>query len=68
MLILGLLGMYFDAAVVFVINSSLFFRLTMAILCFPLVLPLTEVFYIAVSMSKSKKEGKMEDLAGYFDK
>ena len=33
MLILGLLGMYFDAAVVFVKKSSLFFRLAMAILC-----------------------------------
>ena len=33
MLILGLLGMYFDAAVVFVKNSSLLFRLTVAILC-----------------------------------
>ena len=33
MLILGLLGMYFDAAVVFVTKSSLFFRLAMAILC-----------------------------------
>ena len=33
MLILGLLGMYFDAAVVFVRNSSLFFRLAVAILC-----------------------------------
>ena len=33
MQILGLLGMYFDAAVVFVTNSSLLFRLTMAILC-----------------------------------
>ena len=32
MLILGLLGMYFDAAVVFVTNSSLFFRLAAAIL------------------------------------
>ena len=32
MLILGLLGMYFDAAVVFVTNSSLFFRLAVAIL------------------------------------
>ena len=27
MLILGLLGMYFDAAVVFVMNSSLFFQI-----------------------------------------
>ena len=34
MLILGLLGMYFDAAVVFVTNSSLLFRLAVAILCF----------------------------------
>ena len=33
MLILGLLGMYFDAAVVFVTNSKLFFRLAVAILC-----------------------------------
>ena len=32
MLILGLLGMYFDAAVVFVMKSSLLFRLTVAIL------------------------------------
>ena len=34
MLILGLLGMYFDAAVIFVMNSSLLFRLAVAILCF----------------------------------
>ena len=33
MLILGLLGMYFDAAVVFVTKSSLLFRLAVAILC-----------------------------------
>ena len=33
MLILGLLGMYFDAAVVFLPNSSLLFRLAVAILC-----------------------------------
>ena len=33
MQILGLLGTYFDAAVVFVTNSSLLFRLAMAILC-----------------------------------
>ena len=33
MLILGLLGMYFDAAVVFVTKSSLLFRLALAILC-----------------------------------
>ena len=33
MLLLGLLGMYFDAAVVFVMKSSLFFRLAVAILC-----------------------------------
>ena len=32
MLILGLLGMYFDAAVVFVTKSLLFFRLALAIL------------------------------------
>ena len=33
MLILGLLGMYFNAAVVFVMKSSLLFRLAVAILC-----------------------------------
>ena len=33
MLILGLLGMYFDAAVVFVTSQTLLFRLAMAILC-----------------------------------
>ena len=32
MQILGLLGMFFDAAVVFVTNSSLLFRFAMAIL------------------------------------
>ena len=34
MLILGLLGMYFDAAVVFVISQTLLLRLGLAILCF----------------------------------
>ena len=34
MLILGLLGMYFDAVVVFVTKSSLLFRLAVAILCY----------------------------------
>ena len=33
MQILGLLGMYFDTVVVFVINSSLLFRFAVAILC-----------------------------------
>ena len=35
MLILVLLGMYFDAAVVFVTKSSLLFRLAVTILCPP---------------------------------
>ena len=34
MLILGLLGIYFDAVVVFVTKSSLLFRLAVAILCY----------------------------------
>jgi hypothetical protein len=34
MLILGLLGMYFDAAVVIGVVSLLLFRLPMAILCY----------------------------------
>ena len=33
MLIVGLLGMYFDAAVVFVTSQTLFLRLALAILC-----------------------------------
>ena len=33
MQILGLLGMYFDAAAVFVTNSSLLFKFAKAILC-----------------------------------
>ena len=33
MLILGLLGMYFDAAVVFVTSQTLLFRLALAMLC-----------------------------------
>jgi hypothetical protein len=33
MLILGLLGMYFDGAVVFVTSQTLLFRLALAILC-----------------------------------
>ena len=33
MLILGLLGMYFDAVVVFFTISSLLFRMAMAVLC-----------------------------------
>ena len=33
MQILGLLGIYFDAAVVFVTSHSLLFRLSLAILC-----------------------------------
>ena len=33
MQILGLLGMYFDAVVVFVTNSSLLVRFSVAILC-----------------------------------
>ena len=33
MQIVGLLGMYFDAAVVFVINSLIVFRFALAIMC-----------------------------------
>ena len=33
MLILGFLGMYFDAVVVFIINFPLLFRFGLAILC-----------------------------------
>ena len=42
MQILDLLGMYFDAAVVFVTNFSLLFRLAMAILCMKAGQPLID--------------------------
>ena len=35
MQVLGLLDMYFDAAVVFVTSHSLLFKLALAILCYP---------------------------------
>ena len=38
MLILGLLGMYFDAAVVFVTSQTLFLRLALAILWVDLII------------------------------
>ena len=44
MLILGLLGMYFDAAVVFVTNSKLFLRLAVAILCYIPLMKSTTLF------------------------
>jgi hypothetical protein len=37
MLILGLLGMYFDAVLVFVTSQTLFLRLALAILCLGLL-------------------------------
>ena len=45
MQILGLLGMYFDAAVEFVTNSSLLFRLAMAILWYNFQIPNKEHTY-----------------------
>ena len=46
MQILGLFAMYFDAAVVFVTNSSLLFRLAMAIMFEARVKPIfTESFF-----------------------
>ena len=53
MLILGLLGMYFDAAVVFVTNSQLFFRLAVAILCIQ-ILPQTSESLLLHSGFKSR--------------
>ena len=48
MLILGLLGMYFDAAVVFFTISSLLFRMAVAVLCYGMTNKLAqngEVFF-----------------------
>ena len=50
MLILGLLGMYFDAVVVIVTSQTLLFRLALAILCFALLtLRKTKVLKAGVS-------------------
>ena len=46
MLILGLLGMYFDAAVVFVTNSQIFLRLAVAIQWLPCILTIELHFQI----------------------
>ena len=56
MLIPGLLGMYFDAAVVFVISQTLFLRLALAILCnyiltYLLHLYLTKKYWLFDSLS-----------------
>ena len=51
MLILGLLGMHFDAVVVFVTKSSLFFRLAVAILCVMTASMMVEA-YLYKSFSK----------------
>ena len=54
MQILGLLGMYFDAAVVLFTNSLLLFRLTMAILCYNAYQPpLGKVMYTKYSKASS---------------
>ena len=46
MLILDLLDMYFDAEVVFVTNSSLFFRLAVAILWLRAYCPNTYIYIL----------------------
>ena len=53
MLILGLLGMYFDAAVVFTLKSSLLFKLVMAILWIELT---PRVFYIIMTPYSTNKK------------
>ena len=52
MLILGLLGVYFDAAMVFVTNSQLFFRLAMTILWEK---KWSAFFFIAMQCKQSRK-------------
>ena len=56
MLILGFLGMYFDAAVVFVTNSSLLFRLALAILCFSSVAKNPTIFNIIEGEQKKSTQ------------
>ena len=59
MLILGLLGMYFDAAVVFVTSQTLLFRLALAILwLYPtkLTIPLNKLPCFRSQNSKSATE------------
>ena len=52
MLILALLGMYFDAAVVFFTISLLFFRMAMAVLCLDSSFALNLIFYSYVEPSQ----------------
>ena len=61
MLILGLLGMYFDAAVVFVTNSSLFFRLAVAILW------TTRITLAKLSLKKENKESMSKLVTRQFE-
>ena len=49
MLILGLIGIYFDAAVVFVKKTSILFRLAVAILCWEIS---SIIYFQAFSMNK----------------
>jgi hypothetical protein len=56
MLILGLIGMYFDAAVVFVTKSSLLFRLAVAILWYGLRTVIQET--IRLSRQTAVKQGE----------
>ena len=60
-LILGLLGMYFDASVVFVTNSSLFFRLAVAILW------TTRITLAKLSLKKENKESMSKLVTRQFE-
>jgi hypothetical protein len=60
MLIPGLLGMYFDAAVVFVKKSSLLFRLAVAILCLDSLKKRTKVTIL------SKEDAQNSEFRSFF--
>ena len=52
MQILGLLGMYFDAAIVFVTNSLFLFRFAMAMLWSEKILETGTVFFVKYQIVK----------------
>ena len=62
MLILGLLGMYFDAAVVFVTKSSLFFRLAVAILWALCFLGIFAIDYFTLTLKTPQPNWYYNDL------
>jgi hypothetical protein len=65
MLILGLLGMYFDAVLVFVTSQTLFLRLALAILCQQGSFFAKQQQTTHTTYSKIQKDGKAKYIPNY---